>query len=63
MAKFNAIVFTLAVGVVIGTAVRPGVPEVAIVAAVVCGAAAMYGRLSSRPRHTPNQALQQTGGA
>ena len=46
MARFNAMLFTLAAGTIIGTAVRPGVPEVVVVAAVVCGAAALFRRLS-----------------
>jgi hypothetical protein len=43
-------VLMLAVGAVIGMAVRPGVPEIAIVAAVVCGAGAVYHWASGRRR-------------
>lgn len=47
MARFNATVLTLAVGAVLGTVARPGVTEIAVLAAAVCGAAALYRRRSS----------------
>ena len=59
MAQFNAMVLMLAAGAVIGTVVRPGVIEVAIVAAAVCGAAALYRRLSGRPDAEPEGVLSR----
>lgn len=48
MMRFNTAVLTLAVGAVIGTVTRPGVLEVAVVAAVVCVAAALFRQRSAR---------------
>ncbi len=48
MARFNRLVLTLALGAVLGTIARPGVLEVAVVAAVVCVTATLSRRLGDR---------------
>ncbi len=48
MARFNLMVLLVAAGAALGTALRPGLPEVAIGAALVCGAAAAFRRLAAR---------------
>jgi hypothetical protein len=52
MSRFNVVVIVLAFGAVLGTVLRPGLLEVAIVTAAICGIAAVYrsaGRRSSQP--------------
>lgn len=46
MARFNLMVLLVAAGAGVGSAFRPGVPEIAIVAALVCGTAVVYRRLA-----------------
>ena len=47
MAQIWMLVLTLAVGAAIGTTVRPGMPEIAIAAVAICGAAALYRKLAT----------------
>lgn len=54
MSRFNTLVLTLAVGTAIGTLIRPGIPEIVIVAAVVCSAATLSWKVAVPKVHATN---------
>lgn len=54
MFRFNTLVLALAVGAVFGTLIRPGIPEIVIVAAVFCIAAALWRKAKVAKLHVTN---------
>ena len=47
MAKFNALVLAAATGALLGTAFRPGIPEIVILAGILVAGMALYRRASA----------------
>ncbi len=50
MAKSNALIIAAVIGAVLGTVLRPGVPEILIVALVLVVCRVVYGRATIRRR-------------